>query len=176
MCVMSFFAKIGFGAAALLFASGCETVDRARRAQAEAEPAGKDEPVARESVQNVNFKGYRLADYVAWAMNHRPGIEAAYLSISNAVLELVRVTSDRALQANLSSGFSQSTANRNSHFSGHQDRGKFTSDVSFDLLIYDFGRTTRSLKSPARTSSSTLSISVRRSRFSRKGRSRNLTC
>ena len=140
MCAMSFFAKIGFGAAALLFASGCETVDRARRAQAEAEAAGKDEPVARESVQNVNFKGYRLADYVAWAMNHRPGIEAAYLSISNAVLELSRVTSDRALQANLSSGFSQSTANRNSHFSGHQDRGKFTSDVSFDLLIYDFGR------------------------------------
>ena len=140
MCAMSFFAKIGFGAAALLFASGCETVDRARRAQAEAEAAGKDEPVVRDSVRNVDFKGYRLTDYVAWAMNHRPGIEAAYLSISNAVLELSRVTSDRALQANLSSGFSQSTANRNSHFSGHQDRGKFTSDVSFDLLIYDFGR------------------------------------
>jgi len=137
---MRFLAKIGFGAAALLLASGCETVDRARRAQAEAESAGLDEPVTRVPVRQVNFKGYRLADYVAWAMNHRPGIEAAYLSISNAMLELSRVTSDRFLQANLSSGFSQSTANRGSHFSGHQERGKFTSDVAFDLLIYDFGR------------------------------------
>ena len=88
----------------------------------------------------MDLRGLRLVDYVAWAMNHRPSIEAAHLAVTNAALELSRVTSDRELQLNLSSGFSQSTANRSTHFSWHQDRGKFTSDVSLDLLIYDFGR------------------------------------
>ena len=126
--------------AALVLACGCETIERARKAQAEVAPAGKDAPSATGEVKRVDLKGLRLVDYVAWAMNHRPSIEAAHLAVSNAVLELARVTSDRDLQVNLSSGFSQSTANRTSHFSGHQERGKFSSDMSLDLLIYDFGR------------------------------------
>ena len=126
--------------AALVLACGCETIERAREAQAEVAPAGKDAPSATGEVKRVDLKGLRLVDYVAWAMNHRPSIEAAHLAVSNAVLELARVTSDRDLQVNLSGGFSQTTANRTSHFSGHQERGKFSSDMSLDLLIYDFGR------------------------------------
>ena len=121
---------------ALVLACGCDTIKRARLAQARVAEDASSTPKG----GRVDLRGLRLVDYVAWAMNHRPSIEAAHLAVSNAVLELARVTSDRELQANLSSGFSQSTANRTSHFSGHQDRGKFTSDVSFDLLIYDFGR------------------------------------
>ena len=135
------FAGIGFCAvAALMFACGCDTIERAREAQAEVAPVGQDSPSATGAVKRVDLKGLHLVDYVAWAMNHRPSIESAYLNVSNAILELSRVTSDRDLQVSLSSGFSQSTANRTSHFSWHQNRGKFTSDVSLDLLICDFGR------------------------------------
>ena len=135
------FAKIGLCAVtAVVCLCGCDTIKRARTAQAEVAPAGKDAPSGTGEVKRVDLKGLRLVDYVAWAMNHRPSIEAAHLAVSNAVLELARVTSDRDLQVNLSSGFSQSTANRTSHFSGHQERGKFSSDMSLDLLIYDFGR------------------------------------
>ena len=91
--------------AALVLACGCETIERARKAQAEVAPAGKDAPSATGEVKRVDLKGLRLVDYVAWAMNHRPSIEAAHLAVSNAVLELARVTSDRDLQVNLSSGF-----------------------------------------------------------------------
>ena len=121
---------------ALVLACGCDTIKRARTAQARV----RENAPATPKGGRVDLRGLRLVDYVAWAMNHRPSIEAAHLAVSNAVLELARVTSDRELQVNLSSGFSQSTANRTSHFSGHQNRGKFTSDVSYDLLIYDFGR------------------------------------
>ena len=135
------FARTGLcAAAALVLVCGCDTIKRAREAQAEVAPVGQDEPSATGEVKRVDLKGLRLVDYVAWAMNHRPSIEAAHLAVSNAELELARVTSDRDLQLNLSSGFSQSTANRTSHFSWHQNRGKFSSDVSLDLLIYDFGR------------------------------------
>ena len=109
-------------------------------AQADVAQAADDAKANSKEVTHVDLRGLRLVDYVAWAMNHRPSIEAAHLAVTNAALELSRVTSDRELQLNLSSGFSQSTANRSPHFSWHQDRGKFTSDVSLDLLIYDFGR------------------------------------
>ena len=127
-------------AAALVCACGCSTIKRARTAQADVAQAADDAKANSKEVAHVDLRGLRLVDYVAWAMNHRPSIEAAHLAVTNAALELSRVTSDRELQLNLSSGFSQSTANRSTHFSWHQDRGKFTSDVSLDLLIYDFGR------------------------------------
>ena len=127
-------------AAALVCACGCSTIKRARTAQADVAQAADDAKANSKEVTHVDLRGLRLVDYVAWAMNHRPSIEAAHLAVTNAALELSRVTSDRELQLNLSSGFSQSTANRSTHFSWHQDRGKFTSDVSLDLLIYDFGR------------------------------------
>ena len=137
---MKSLAKIGLCAgAALVLACGCDTIKRARRAQAEVACAVGERPATPKG-ERVDLRGLRLVDYVAWAMNHRPSIEAAHLAVSNAVLELARVTSDRELQMNLSSGFSQSTANRTSHFSWHQNRGKFSSDVSVDLLICDFGR------------------------------------
>ena len=135
------FARTGLcTAAALACVCGCDTIKRAREAQAAVAPVGLDEPSATGEVRRVDLRGLRLTDYVAWAMNHRPSIEAAHLAVANAELELARVTSDRDLQLNLSGGFSQSTANRTSHFSWRQNRGKFSSDVSLDLLIYDFGR------------------------------------
>ena len=127
-------------AAALVCACGCSTIKRARTAQADVAQAADDAKANSKEVTHVDLRGLRLVDYVAWAMNHRPSIEAAHLAVTNAALELSRVTSDRELQLNLSSGFSQSTANRSTHFSWHQDRDQFTSDVSLDLLVYDFGR------------------------------------
>ncbi|MBR0506889.1 MAG: TolC family protein, partial [Kiritimatiellae bacterium] len=135
------FARTGLcAAAALVLVCGCDTIKRAREAQTEVVPVGLEESSAPGEVKRVDLRGLRLKDYDAWAMNHRPSIEAAHLAVANAELELARVTSDRDLQLNLSSGFSQSTLNRTSHFSWRQNRGKFTSDVSLDLLIYDFGR------------------------------------
>jgi outer membrane protein TolC len=40
----------------------------------------------------------------------------------------------------LAGGYSQSTANSDRHFSWHQRRGKGTADISFDILLVDFGR------------------------------------
>lgn len=129
--------------AAALFAAGCETVERARTAQAAVSSATNDVPGsvhARLEPGSVNLLGSTLVDYVAFAMTNRPSLEAARLAVSNAVLELARVTSDRALQLSLSGGYSQATRNGGSHFSWHQPRGRGTTDISADLLICDFGR------------------------------------
>jgi outer membrane protein TolC len=97
-----------------------------------------DVAVARET-SRVRLLGSGLRDYVAFAVTNRPSVEAARLAVSNAALALVTATSDQYLQMSLSGGYSQSTANAH-EFSWHQRRGKGTADVSFDLLICDFGR------------------------------------
>ena len=136
------FGKIGLAAGVvLLAATGCETVDRARVAQRSVASVTNDvQTVSTNAPAHVNLVGLRLVDYVAWAMDHRPSIESAHLAVSNAVLELTRVASERELHVDLSGGYSQSSLNTGSHFSWRQHRGKGTADISIDLLIYDFGR------------------------------------
>ncbi len=134
--------KYCLGLIAALFAlAGCETVDRARLAQ-EAVAAATNDVVVVASTNasaRVVLLGNDLYDYAAFAMTNRPSLESARLAVSNATLALKAVTADRALQVSLAGGYSQSTAN-GSHFSWHQPRGKGTADVSFDILLCDFGR------------------------------------
>ena len=121
--------------------AGCDTVRRARMAQRSMATATNDVPVAvAKPLPQVNLLGSKFLDFVAFAMTNRPSLEAARLAVSNAVLSVIEATSDRELQMNLSGGFSQATANSGSHFSWHQRRGKGTADISFDLLLLDFGR------------------------------------
>ena len=122
--------------------TGCETVARARAAQRGVASATNDCAVAActNAAPRVELRGGDLYDYVAFALTNRPSLAASRLAVSNAVLALRQVTSDRALQVSLAGGYSQATANGGSHFSWRQPRGKGTADVSFDLLLCDFGR------------------------------------
>ena len=122
--------------------TGCETVARARAAQRGVASATNDCAVAActNAAPRVELRGGELYDYVAFALTNRPNLAASRLAVSNAVLALRQVTSDRALQMSLAGGYSQATANGGSHFSWRQPRGKGTADVSFDLLLCDFGR------------------------------------
>ncbi len=121
---------------------GCETVDRARLAQESVATATNDVIVvtSTNASARVVLLGCDLYDYAAFAMTNRPSLESARLAVSNATLALKAVTADRALQMSLAGGYSQSTANSGPHFSWHQPRGKGTADVSFDILLCDFGR------------------------------------
>ena len=138
---MNAFLKInGLFVATCCALAGCETVERARAAQQRVAALTNDVAVATSASTNrVNLVGSRLVDYVAYASAHRPDLEASRLAVSNAVLGVILATSDQRLQADLSAGYSQQTHNTH-HFSWHQNRGKATGAISFDLLIYDFGR------------------------------------
>ena len=128
-------------AVALVAMAGCDTINRARTAQKAVAAATNDVPTSVEKpLPRVNLLGSKFIDLVEFAMTNRPSLETARLAVSNAALSVIEATSDRMLQMNLSGGFSQSTANSGSHFSWHQRRGKGTADVSFDMLLVDFGR------------------------------------
>ncbi len=127
-------------AAALAAVAGCNTIKRARTAQKAVSSVTNDVPAAvSKPLPRVNLLGAKFVDLVEFAMTNRPSLEIARLAVSNATLSVIEATSDRELQMSLAGGYSQSTAN-NSHFSWHQRRGKGTADISFDILLLDFGR------------------------------------
>ena len=122
--------------------AGCQTVERAREAQKAVAVATNDVTVA-VATNRVMLRGFKLADYVAFATTNRPNLEVSRLAVSNAVVELLVVTSDRSLQLDFTGGYSQSTHNSGAnreHFSWHQGRGNATAGFNFELLLYDFGR------------------------------------
>lgn len=121
---------------------GCETIDRAHLAQTGVADVARDVPVAYTNAvpKRVDLKGFRFVNYVEFALTNRPSVETARLAVSNAVLAITSARADQDFQVGVSGGYSQSTANSTSHFSGHQPRGKFAGDVSVDLLLVDFGR------------------------------------
>ena len=137
---MKFTTRYLLVAAALAAVAGCDTINRARTVQKAMAPATNDVPAdVSTTLPRVNLLGAKFVDLVAFAMTNRPSLEIARLAVSNATLSVIEATSDRELQMSLAGGYSQSTAN-DSHFSWHQRRGKGTADISFDILLVDFGR------------------------------------
>ena len=127
-------------AAALAAVAGCDTIKRARTAQKSVAAATNDVPAdVSKTLPRVNLLDAKFVDLVEFAMTNRPSLEIARLAVSNATLSVIEATADRELQMSLAGGYSQSTAN-DSHFSWHQRRGKGTADISFDILLVDFGR------------------------------------
>ncbi len=138
---MKFTTRYLLAAAVLAAVAGCDTVKRARTAQKAMAAATNDVPAdVSTTLPRVNLLGAKFVDLVAFAMTNRPSLEIARLAVSNATLSVIEATSDRELQMSLAGGYSQSTANSDSHFSWHQRRGKGTADISFDILLVDFGR------------------------------------
>ena len=137
---MKFRSRYLLVAATLAAVAGCDTINRARTAQKAVSPVTNDVPAAvSKPLPRVNLLGAKFVDLVEFAMTNRPSLEIARLAVSNATLSVIEATSDRELQMSLAGGYSQSTAN-GSHFSWHQRRGKGTADISFDILLVDFGR------------------------------------
>lgn len=126
-------------AAVAAWCAGCGTAARARAAQKRLAGITNDVAVAAAPV-DVNLTGRELKDFVWFALTNRPSVETARLAVSNAVLALRDASSGRYLQLELAGGYSQATANRGSHFSWRQNRGKGNADFTFDLLLTDFGR------------------------------------
>jgi outer membrane protein len=123
---------------ALLFAVGCETIDRAQYAKREIRKVSN--ATGSVSDKRADFTNAGLADFVSFALTNRPEIVAANLSVTNAMLSLKVISGDRALHISGGADWSRSTLNRTSHFSMRSKEDPFSSSISLDLLLYDFGR------------------------------------
>ena len=62
---------MSLAAAVAAVAAGCETVERARKAQNEMEAIASECAPTSSVPQKINLRGFRLVDYVAWAIDRR---------------------------------------------------------------------------------------------------------
>ena len=138
MNIRSAIAAVLAVAAASVPFEGCKTIDRARRAQAEQRDAGAN--VRKEARERVSLVGMDLSGLVDFAVTNRPDVVEAAIQVMDAKLALKQIAGERAPDVGLSAGYGQQTSNTDNHFSWRQHRGKFSSAVNLELLIYDFGR------------------------------------
>ena len=140
-----------FLAAATFSASlaGCSTVERAREAQRDLAPKGAE---GAESLpaDELDLKGQPLSRLVDFALENRPSVAAAALSVHDARLALREIASDAPLvsdtpwsspQLSLSGGYSESSPGAGMGGAGSwRTSGSPSAALSLSLLVWDFGR------------------------------------
>ena len=128
--------------AIIAIAGGCATIRGAREAQRDPEllaKAGLAEATGRRS--RLDLTDLDLEGLVNFALTNRPNVKIASLAVERARLALADAKGGGLMvpQLDASLGHSQSTLNRDSHFSW-RNRGGGAGSISADILIWDFGR------------------------------------
>ncbi len=121
-------------------AASCGTVRNAELAKEEALPAATGEASAA-GLGGVSLAGFRLPDFVEFAMTNRPEVISAALAVEERTLAIRTIDSARPFMPNVtaSAGYGQSTANGGPHFSW-RNSGRFSASAGLDVLLVDFGR------------------------------------
>lgn len=130
--------------------TGCKSVREAREAQAEVASVMDEEAAAKQTFEQVKLQSTSLESLVAYAMTNRPSMKAAELAVKDARLQLKAVAADapvvsktpwNAINADASVGYSESSSVAHFRDFDHStSRSAPSSDLSINLLIYDFGR------------------------------------
>ena len=134
---------------ALAAAVGCSTVRDAHEAQTAFAPKGDDAAGGAAAAQ-VDFRGWPLADLVAFALTNRPSVVSKTLAVRDARLALKALAADAPVLSE-----TPWTAPKLSASAGHSESGGAarlgdgalwradgdpSAALSLELLVYDFGR------------------------------------
>lgn len=142
----------------LIAVLGCSTIRSAREAQARVADAASGKE-AETSNAKVNLVGFTLEDLVDFAITNRKSVVQAELKVKDAHLAMKSLRADAPLisptpwtapDLNLSASYGENTrAVHAKDFPGKLDRGKLSSALSLDILVYDFGRHDAKVKTAA---------------------------
>ena len=133
------FLGIFTGALALLI--GCETIDRARRAQGEADRVPGEMTISSQDAGLTNGVAYSLGELEAIALSHNPNVCQAQQTLDSARMQLDIVRAGRQLQVTANGGYSRSTQNSaGRHPYRGRTSGSWSGGLDFNLLLYDFGK------------------------------------
>ena len=133
------FLGIFTGALALLI--GCETIDRARRAQGEADRVPGEMTISSQDAGLTNGVAYSLGELEAIALSHNPNVCQAQQTLDSARMQLDIVRAGRQLQVTANGGYSRSTQNSaGRHPYRGRTSGSWSGGLDYNLLLYDFGK------------------------------------
>lgn len=129
--------------------TGCATVREARRAQEPARvPAGERTATASElGLEATTVLGLEQA--TALALAHHPAMVQARQSVRSAELALDNARGGRRPNLSASAGATRGTGNRAGESFSWDADASYSAGLSFDLLLFDFGKTDASVRQAA---------------------------
>lgn len=142
-------------ACAALAVVGCSTVERAREAQRGARGRGVGEAVEDKTPPEY---GSSLSNLVEFALANRPSVALARLAVEDARLALKEIRANaplasstpwNAVGASVVGGYSASSAATHLSDLEGKTRGSWSSSLSLDILLWDFGRNDASVRAQA---------------------------
>jgi outer membrane protein len=120
---------------------GCETVDRAHRAQTDAADRLPGETVATAAQAGLTAgRAFTLAELERIAAGHHPALLKARQAVESARLQIRIAHAGRLPQVSASGAYNRSTQNSWGRPVSSEARGSWSAGVGLDLLLYDFGR------------------------------------
>ena len=124
----------------VLLVFGCETVDRARRAQASEERWPGETSVTAAQAGLSAAHPFTLAELERVALEHHPALLSARQAVEAARLQLRMTHAGRLPQLNASAAYTRNTQNAWGRSTASEARGSWSAGVGLDLLLYDSGR------------------------------------
>lgn len=132
---------------ALLFLiTGCATVKEARFAQRDENRLPGERTVTPEEAGLEPGSPVSLSELETVALACNPSVLQAEKNVESARLSLKDVKADYLPTVSGSLGYEQATGNENRHNQSFSSSGKYSSDITVDLLLYDFGKTRSKVK------------------------------
>lgn len=134
--------------AAICIVAGCSTIKNAREKQSQAEVLASEDGKKTHEI-DVDLSSSCVRALVEFALTNRPVMVSSRLEVENARLALKRIKSTAPIASDSpwtspTLGFSASQDARNSDqdFSDafRTEKGDFSSALSLDILLWDFGR------------------------------------
>jgi len=123
-----------------LLVFGCETVDRARRAQAGEERLPGETSVTAAQAGLAAERSFTLPELERVALEHHPALLSAREAVEAARLQLRMTHAGRLPQLNASAAYTRNTQNAWGRSNASEARGSWSAGIGLDLLLCDFGR------------------------------------
>lgn len=137
---MKYLSACTFCAAALLFAS-CSTIEEARKAQDGKSMMPGERTLTPEELGMEEGKTYDLPELERVALFASPAVFQARQNLIYEQLQLKIVKADYLPTVDANAGYEIATYNEKRRGQSWNTRGNGYGGVSFELLVYDFGKT-----------------------------------
>ncbi len=119
---------------------GCETVERARRAQSSGERQPGETSVTAAQAGLTTERPFTLIEFERVALEHHPALLSAREAVESARLQLRMTHAGRLPQFAAGAAYTRSTQNAWGRSAASEAHGSWSAGIGLDLLLCDFGR------------------------------------
>ncbi|OGV41988.1 MAG: hypothetical protein A2X46_13270 [Lentisphaerae bacterium GWF2_57_35] len=133
--------SLSFLGLALMLATGCATVRRAREVQADRNPPPGERTVSAAEVGLTSNSTLNLQEALRIALTYQPVVAQAQQNLAAASAQLRQSRSAYAPTVDARAGYQRGTSNTGLEPANNDSKNSYSGSIGLDWLVYDFGKT-----------------------------------